>query len=566
MALDNNTQINYTDRNTIDNWFKTGLKPTQQQFWATWASFWHKSDTLPISSINRLGDLLDGKAETNHTHDMYAMNDATSLTSEDVTSWKNALGVANLEFNDNAILITSDYARFNLRIGAAQSAFNGCVDEEFGLVLYKPTETGTVTEFPYVVGIDAEGNSAQLPAGDLGKNFANTNLNVSTNRKHTGTASVEFGFPFICSNSSVRYSGLLDKSADATFNQLLGSDSNGNMAKVGLNAVTNAMSKSTDAQKDAWRLAQRKTGEIYSTSQPRVDFLFPNIIKNESFIQYIRIKGSNLFIDTRENTLSWVKLRNKVTLQEYLVPIVNVIQTDPTYMSFGIDFSNIPLGVYLIKIYNHQLQMTNADTTELSVVDYLDVQDLPPLVWNKVTDSSVTFDTNDYELDKNVYFVVPNTPHISVIKPIKTLLSQPVLTSEIMQRDFILSFKITSTAWNANFGGLKIGLVEESMQNQLFIPFTLNIYKIFVDKKIEPNGDLITMDQNSMILDIKMIKKSNLIDVQVTASTGSGGRSLVVLDSLSAKAIGVSLYSKNLVIGYTPNDIKIFIDKITFLN
>ncbi|MEG0188616.1 MAG: hypothetical protein RR668_08145, partial [Algoriella sp.] len=178
----------------------------------------------------------------------------------------------------------------------------------------------------------------------------------------------------------------------------------------------------------------------------------------------------------------------------------------------------------------------------------------------------VTFDTNDYELDKNVYFVVPNTPHISVIKPIKTLLSQPVLTSEIMQRDFILSFKITSTAWNANFGGLKIGLVEESMQNQLFIPFTLNIYKIFVDKKIEPNGDLITMDQNSMILDIKMIKKSNLIDVQVTASTGSGGRSLVVLDSLSAKAIGVSLYSKNLVIGYTPNDIKIFIDKITFLN
>ena len=33
MALDNNTQI--TDRNTINNWFKTGLKPSQQQFWST---------------------------------------------------------------------------------------------------------------------------------------------------------------------------------------------------------------------------------------------------------------------------------------------------------------------------------------------------------------------------------------------------------------------------------------------------------------------------------------------------------------------------------------------------
>lgn len=47
----------------IKQWFKTGLKPTQAQFWATWDSFWHKSDTIPQSSIEDLAATLDAKAE-----------------------------------------------------------------------------------------------------------------------------------------------------------------------------------------------------------------------------------------------------------------------------------------------------------------------------------------------------------------------------------------------------------------------------------------------------------------------------------------------------------------------
>jgi hypothetical protein len=36
---------------TIKNLFKTGLKPTQQQFWDTWDSFWHKDEMIPIAKI-----------------------------------------------------------------------------------------------------------------------------------------------------------------------------------------------------------------------------------------------------------------------------------------------------------------------------------------------------------------------------------------------------------------------------------------------------------------------------------------------------------------------------------
>lgn len=44
---------------TLKNWFKTGLKPTQGQFWDTWDSFWHKSDKIPIDSVDGLDTIIN---------------------------------------------------------------------------------------------------------------------------------------------------------------------------------------------------------------------------------------------------------------------------------------------------------------------------------------------------------------------------------------------------------------------------------------------------------------------------------------------------------------------------
>jgi hypothetical protein len=45
---------------TIKSWFKTGLKPTQVQFWSTWDSFRHKSEKVPIEDIEGIENLLTG--------------------------------------------------------------------------------------------------------------------------------------------------------------------------------------------------------------------------------------------------------------------------------------------------------------------------------------------------------------------------------------------------------------------------------------------------------------------------------------------------------------------------
>ena len=52
------------DKNTIKNWFKTGLKPTQAQFWATWDSIWFKEEKIPVDKIDGLQEILEDKADS----------------------------------------------------------------------------------------------------------------------------------------------------------------------------------------------------------------------------------------------------------------------------------------------------------------------------------------------------------------------------------------------------------------------------------------------------------------------------------------------------------------------
>lgn len=47
----------------IYDWFMTGKKPTQAQFWATFGSFRLKGDSIPQSDITNLSNTLNAKAE-----------------------------------------------------------------------------------------------------------------------------------------------------------------------------------------------------------------------------------------------------------------------------------------------------------------------------------------------------------------------------------------------------------------------------------------------------------------------------------------------------------------------
>ncbi|KFF10877.1 hypothetical protein IW15_16995 [Chryseobacterium soli] len=111
--------------NTIYSYFETGDSPTQEQFQASWSSFWHKDETIPTNKVMGLESELQNKADKTsfeahisspdaHVHYL-AKKDASNLDSNNVQAWKAALGVGELPENigtvDNTDHIGSVYTK-----------------------------------------------------------------------------------------------------------------------------------------------------------------------------------------------------------------------------------------------------------------------------------------------------------------------------------------------------------------------------------------------------------------------------------------------------------------------
>ena len=84
--------------NTIKQWFKTGSKPTQDQFWNWIDSFWHKDELIPQDKIQNLSTTLSGKADADQLANK-ANADASGLTQEQKSAWKEALSVREVPAN-----------------------------------------------------------------------------------------------------------------------------------------------------------------------------------------------------------------------------------------------------------------------------------------------------------------------------------------------------------------------------------------------------------------------------------------------------------------------------------
>ena len=87
-----------TEKNILQNWFVTGAKPTQEQFWAWQESYWHKGESIPTEKILGLSEVLANKADVEMLQHK-ANLDTSNLTNEYVLAWKKALGVGELPSN-----------------------------------------------------------------------------------------------------------------------------------------------------------------------------------------------------------------------------------------------------------------------------------------------------------------------------------------------------------------------------------------------------------------------------------------------------------------------------------
>lgn len=357
-----------TDKNTIYSWFQTDDFPTEAQFRATWDSFWHKSESIPMSQITGLNQLFQQTATVAQLNNK-ANVDGSNI---DVSAYQEKLNITNLiatakEEVKNELLngapeafdtlkeisdwISDDETAEAAILQAIQNeatartnADNQKLDKgnytgtaqdlktEIGGKLTKPTTTSNTTSYPFVVGEDGNGNSARLPAGDLGKNFFNSDLSNTTARNHTMNAGVTIntlGNPY-------SITGLPNKESDTTnFDKVLKYNPSTGQFAYGQAFVYNVPSTIT-------------VNHINAPASPDVP----------SYVQAIQNRITEL------NSSSMQKFNNWIVETEGGITNANikVQNNDTVYTTLNPYYgSGLPLGKILTNIKTGLVLPTNAD-------------------------------------------------------------------------------------------------------------------------------------------------------------------------------------------------------------
>lgn len=179
--------------------------------------------------------------------------------------------------------------------------------------LDKPTATDTTANYKYVVGINDNGDSAKLAAGDLGKNIGNTDLTIPSGTTRTLTTT----------GAALKFTGLQSAQGDASFNKRLKKKADGTLGEVDENAlivedILKAPSLLTASQKS--QLATNWGGQ-YSNSSPAIySVISPPINNTTDEVAYIIVNGLNLNLNPDVTSIYFVKKEALTFLGDSLIP------------------------------------------------------------------------------------------------------------------------------------------------------------------------------------------------------------------------------------------------------
>ena len=458
-----------TEKNILQNWFVTGAKPTQEQFWAWQESYWHKSESIPVEMVQGLGDILGNKADTEQLKNK-ANLDSSNLTNEHVTAWKNALGVGKLPSN----IATIDEGE---KVGNT----------------YTKTKIDELLE-------------------NSGKNLSNADLKISEGEVRI----------LDITGAKFQIKGKANANNDASFNRRPVENANGEQRYVEASALIkrdalNAMQTMSDAEKDAYRLAMRKSNENYSLGAPRVDFFLPFIVKKEDKLQYISIKGLNLFLPPNSS----VYLINHSTNEEHFIDYVSTSVQDPTTLVFTFNFKDLPLGEYRLKIVSNGLN--NLDKTTFKLVESLTNSPIPNLTWQTQSKTGWTQNPETYARESVVKWKVGTnydefggSAHNVNIVVYGAITNEPIIDKNLMKKNFILKLKSTFSGTGSGVSGYQGGFMFGLTKNGVLdidksIDFGLNSQNQS-GGMILPGSKTINSD-TERIFEVTYVKMDNILNI-----------------------------------------------------
>lgn len=275
---------------------------------------------------------------------------------------------------------------------STQAQFNQNMNEDLALKLNTPLIDGNAQDFTKVVGLDANGNTAKLPSGDLGKNVANSSLTTIPG------AGLTLGANWALNTSRLYYSitGLTDVSNDSTFNTLLTQNASGRVAKSnGKFAFTSLPTQLSDSEKTAWKTGMNGG---WTTATMSIFLINPIVVDNANNNKYISIIGANLNMNPASFSVTICDI-NGAQIATVPNSQVNVNNTTGQNLTFYFNFSSIPVGTYKIKLWNGVATYISGVT--FRVAGSLDNIDLSGITWNVLNYGGTV---NDNIISNNTLF------------------------------------------------------------------------------------------------------------------------------------------------------------------
>ena len=207
----------------------------------------------------------------------------------------------------------------------------------------------------------------------------------------------------------------------------------------------------TDAEKDAWRLAQRKSTETYSTGMPQVVAILPPIINgNETFNQFITIVGLNLFVNNSSPSIAILEIRRVKDINGIILSTpdiftglnIEVSQNNPTILSTSINFSTMPKGYYKAFVTHNGL--TNLTSPEFFVGNVISTVPLPSPFWTEQINGSPT--------------AISNTQISSTAASPTTYKSAVLTNASLLQNGFMAEYVCEFSGSGAGNGWAGVGI------------------------------------------------------------------------------------------------------------
>ena len=434
-----------TALSTLKNWFKTGLKPTQEQFWNWMDSFWHKDENIPQEKIEGLPDTLSGKA------------DSTALTTKaDLVGGK--VPLSQLPLVDD-VLEFATFSEFPA-VGEAGKLYIDLSNDKPYLWdsetnQYKAAgvdearlvalETGKVNK-PGHDGnwiLQKLGNIfTWMDASEFGKNMANSALVTAAAGKITQGAN----YIWDAANYMLQFVGLPDKSTDATFNRMMTQNSAGQVAwSNGKQVIINMPATLTDAEKTTWK-TQMNGG--WTTNTMSVAVITPPVVDKQDKNHWLSFKGANLNLNPANFSVQIMDSTGTNVVAT--VPNSQVqLYTNGIDLTFYYNFKDLPIGTYRFRLNNGITTYTTGENVSLTVVQLLQYQDLSATSWSKkLWNNNTTSILSSGSGNSAVYIPDPSVKSLANDGSfVCALLSQQIIPEN---QDFQIEFTISVTS---NTGG-----------------------------------------------------------------------------------------------------------------